>query len=120
MTERSDPLAEEPAPARWWRQRPSVGIAVSLASGAVAMWIASALRPQSAGPSDTIAYLVSLPIALLLPAAAVAGGLIGWQAWQASRGPARAMLLLPMLAAASANMLAIAMFARVIVGFIAR
>lgn len=84
------------------------------------MWVASALAPEIGKPFDALAYLVSLPIALLLPVAALAGALIGWQAWRASDGAARAALALPALAAVSANALAIGIFARVIADLILR
>lgn len=114
-----DQHSNEPA-IRWWRRRPATGVALSLATGAVAIWVASALAPASEQPLDLIAYLVSLPIALLLPAAALAAALIGWQAWRASTGPVRVTLALPALAALSANALAIAIFARVLLGLALR
>ena len=104
----------EPA-TRWWRRRPAAGVASSLGTGAVAIWIASGLAPSGKQPLDLLAYLVSLPIALLLPAAALAAALIGWQAWQASTGPVRAALALPAFAALGVNTLAIMVFARVLV-----
>jgi len=108
-----DHRGNEPA-TRWWRRRPAAGVALSVATGAVAIWVASALAPPSELPLDSLAYLISLPIALLLPAAALAAALIGWQAWQASTGPARAALALPAFAALSANALAIGIFARLL------
>ncbi|MGH8631980.1 MAG: hypothetical protein ACREU7_14630 [Burkholderiales bacterium] len=105
---------------RWWRRRPAAGVAASLATGAVAMWVASALAPASRQPVDALAYLVSLPVALLLPAAALAAALIGWQAWRASMGTARAALALPALAAVTGNALAIGIFARVVAGLALR
>jgi hypothetical protein len=76
------------------------------------MWVASALAPEIEHPVDSLRYLISLPIALLLPAASLVAALIGWQAWQASAGGERLALALPALAALSANALAIALFAR--------
>lgn len=105
---------------RWWRRRPATGVALSLATGATAMWVASALAPTSRQPFDSLAYLVSLPVALLLPVAALAAALIGWQAWRASMGPARAALALPALAAVMANALAIGIFARLVAGLVLR
>lgn len=105
---------------RWWRRRPACGVATSLATGAAGIWVASALAPESKRPFDALAYLVSLPIALLVPVAALAGALIGWQAWRACGGAARAGLALPALAAVSANALAIGIFARVVAELLLR
>jgi len=110
-----DQHASEPSTC-WWRRRPAAGVALSLATGAVAIWVAGALAPTRGQPLDLLAHLISLPIALLLPVAALAAAFIGWQAWQASVGPARAALALPALAAVSANALAIGIFARVLIG----
>ncbi len=78
------------------------------------------LAPKIVQPFDTLAYLVSLPIALLLPAGALSAGLIGWQAWQSSTGTARTALALPAFAAVSANSMAIAIFVHSVAGWLLR
>jgi hypothetical protein len=100
---------------RWWRQRPRLGVAVSLATGVAALWLAQALAAPS--PEARIAYLVSLPIALLLPALAVAAGLMGWQAWRASHSSP--LLAVPALAAMGANLIAVWLFVRIAAGLLA-
>jgi hypothetical protein len=120
MNAADDQETTQPALPRWWRRRPGAGVAVSIATGAVAMWISAALAPSGQQPVDAVVRLVSLPIALLLPAGALAAALIGWQAWRAAEGAARARLALPALAAVSVNALAIGMFARLVAGLVLR
>jgi hypothetical protein len=96
---------------RWWQQRPLLGVMASLALGLATVWIAGSLEPPRA--EERIAYLISLPIALLLPACALAGGYIAWQAWVAS--DKRPALAVPAFLAASANAIAIGLFFRVVV-----
>lgn len=64
-------------------------------------------------------YFVTLPVALLLPAVALAGALMGWDALRASTGPPRRMLLPIFGAALLADTLAIAAFARIVAALFA-
>ncbi|HWQ38543.1 MAG TPA: hypothetical protein VNM24_08020 [Burkholderiales bacterium] len=101
------------SPQRWWQRRPAGGVAFSLAVGAATLWIASALQLPEARDAAVLSYLVSLPIALLLPTLSAAGLLIGWQAWRAAAP--HAWLVVPTLLALLANACALALFLRVMV-----
>ncbi len=99
---------------RWWRRRPWLGVAASLLIGLTALWTALGLAPPARDPASALFYFVTLPIALLLPASAFAGALLGWDALRASSGPPRRMLLPVFGAALLANSLAIAAFVRTV------
>jgi hypothetical protein len=89
-----------------------MGVTASLAGGLSASWIVHALAPPQPGGSAFL-HLVTLPIALLLPALALVAALIGWQAWRASGWSA--WLALPLLAALASHALAVAFFVQIVI-----
>ena len=58
----------------------------------------------------TLSYLLMLPLLLVVPAFSAAGLRLAWLAWFGVRGTTRALIAIVVLAAVSANLLAIARF----------
>ncbi len=56
--------------------------------------------------------MVTLPIALLLPAGAAAAAMLAWSSLAASHGLARAVLAIPAAAAIFVSLVAIGLFVR--------
>lgn len=97
---------------RWWIRRPELGIAAGLITGIAGIWILSALGWPSHASEAAFLYMVTLPIALLLPALALLGTLVVRSSFSALHGRRRLAMALPALAAAASNILAIGMFLR--------
>lgn len=103
-----DSARETPA---WWRRRPLAAVLTSLALGGCALAVVKMLvRPEPG--TGAFVHLVTLPLALLLPALSVAGALIGWQGWRAGGSPL--WLAVPLLAALAAHAFAIGLFMRLV------
>lgn len=58
----------------------------------------------------TLSYLLMLPLLLVVPAFSAAGLRLAWLAWSGVQGTNRALIAIVLLAAVSANLLAIARF----------
>ena len=85
----------------------------SLAVGLCVLWIVRSLDGPREGDSP-LPHLVSLPIALLLPAVSVAAALVGCQSWRAAGSPAWLAALL--IAALGAQALTLGLFVRIVAG----
>ena len=110
-----DSLADDPAasePLRWWKRRPELGIAAGLLTGIAGLSLLRALgRPTQTGEAVFL-YMVTLPIALLLPALSLLGILLVRTCFSEIHGKQRFALAVPAVAAALTNVLAIGMFLR--------
>ena len=107
----ADEVSERAQAPAWWRRNPIAGVMASLALGLCAFALARMLARPESGVSAFV-HLVTLPIALLLPALSVAGALIGWQGWRAGGSPL--WLAVPLLAALAAHALAVGLFLRLV------
>lgn len=58
----------------------------------------------------TLSYLLMLPLLLIVPAFSAAGLRLAWLAWSGVQGAPRTLIAIMVLAAVSANLLAIARF----------
>jgi hypothetical protein len=100
---------------RWWQRSPVLGIAAGLATGVSGIWLLRALGRPAQSADSAFLYMATLPIALMLPALALFGALIGWRSHAALRGPARLAWAAPAVAAVALNILAIGMFLRFVI-----
>ncbi len=103
----------------WWRRRPALGIAASLTAGMSTALLLGALGPPAQGAGAAFVYLVTLPIALLMPALALAAALIAWQALGAARPALRPLLIVPATIAFAANIVSLGMFLRFVLQVLA-
>ncbi|MGH8677526.1 MAG: hypothetical protein ACREUQ_04145 [Burkholderiales bacterium] len=106
--------------ARWWQRQPALSVVVALAVGLLALWLVGVLGAPARSSAAAFLYMVTLPIALLLPAGALAGALLAWSAWGASRGLTRTMLAVPAAAAFIINFIAIGFFVRFVAAIFGR
>lgn len=105
-----DPAETEPL--RWWKRWPELGIAAGLLTGIAGFGLLRALGRPTQTSEATFLYMVSLPIALLLPALALLGTLLVRECFSEIHGRRRLAMALPAAAAAITNVLAIGMFLR--------
>ncbi|MGD2141336.1 MAG: hypothetical protein PVH25_13130 [Burkholderiales bacterium] len=110
----SDEDAGEPGETRprWWLRNPPMGVLSAAILGVATALLAASLKAPDHAPGSTLLYLVILPIALLLPAVALAGMVVAWRALRASHGTQRLILVIPATAAIVLNALAAGLFAR--------
>jgi hypothetical protein len=104
---------------RWWLRNPTIGVLSAAVLGIVTALLAASIRAPESTPGSTLLYLVILPIALLLPTIALAGMLVAWRAFKASRGRYRLMLAVPASFALAMNALAVGLFMRWVVQVLA-
>lgn len=108
-TEPSDEAPERP---RWWRRNPTAGVLATAALGIAAVLVTASIKPPDPAPGSTLVSIVILPIALLLPAIALAGAIVAWNAFQATHGRVRTLLAAPCAVAMILNTAAVVLFAR--------
>ena len=109
ITKASEILPESP---RWWLRHPVVAIMTTAVLGFAAVWVTLSLGRPDSTPGSTLIYIVVLPMALLLPAIALAGALVAWRSFQATSGKLRLVLAIPAATALVLNTAAAGLFIR--------
>lgn len=104
------PQPEDPKIEIWWRRSAPLAAAASLAIGAATFWFGNMLNRVPLDRHATLSYLLMLPLLLIVPALSSAGLRLAWLAWFGSQGATRMLIAIAVLAAAMANLLAIARF----------
>jgi hypothetical protein len=109
------PQREDPRIEPWWRRSAPLAAGASLAIGAATLWFSGMLNRVPLDRHATLGYLLMLPLLLIVPAFSAAGLRLAWLAWLGARGATRTLTAVVVLAAVSANALAIARFGTALV-----
>ena len=94
----------------WWRRSPPLAAAAALAIGLATLWFANMLGRVPLDSQAAFAYLLMLPLLLIVPAFAAAGLRLSWLALRRSHDMSRWIVGAIALAAMAANGFAIAGF----------
>ena len=103
-------LSEENRP--WWRRSPPLAAGAALAIGLGTQWFANMLGRVPLDSHSTFAYLLMLPLLLIVPAFSAAGLRLAWLAYAGRESSLKYMVVALAVSAAIANWLAIAAFAK--------
>ncbi|MBI3527781.1 MAG: hypothetical protein HY067_07410 [Betaproteobacteria bacterium] len=101
-------LSEEIRP--WWRRSPPLAAGAALAIGLGTLWFANMLGRVPLDSHATFGYLLMLPLLLIVPTFSAAGLRLSWLALRGSQNLSRWIIGTIVLAATTANILAIAGF----------
>ncbi len=104
------PEQDDPGIEHWWRRSAPLAAGASLAIGAATLWFGNMLNRVPLERHATMSYLLMLPLLLIVPAFSAAGLRLAWLAWSGARGAPRTLIAIMVLAAVTANLLAIARF----------
>lgn len=104
------PEQEDPRIEPWWRRSALLATGASLAIGAATLWFGNMLNRVPLDEHATLSYLLMLPLLLIVPAFSAAGLRLAWVAWFGAQGTTRMLIAIVVLAAVTANLLAIARF----------
>jgi len=104
------PEREEPGIEPWWRRSAPLAAGASLAIGAATLWFGNMLNRVPLDQHATLSYLLMLPLLLTVPAFSAAGLRLAWLAWFGAQRATRLLIAVLLLAAVTANLLAIARF----------
>jgi hypothetical protein len=100
-------IGEEIRP--WWRRSPMLAASASLAIGLATLWFSNMLGRVPLDSNSTLAYLLMLPLLLIVPAFSAAGLRLSWLALRGHGTPIW-IIGTVVLAAAIANAWAISGF----------
>jgi hypothetical protein len=108
----SSPLPQQDNPGifPWWRRSAPLAAGTSLAIGAATLWFGNMLSRVPLDGHATLSYLLMLPLLLIVPAFSAAGLRLAWLSWFGAQGAMRMAIALVVLAAVTANLLAIVRF----------
>ena len=101
-------LTEEIRP--WWRHSPPLAAGAALAIGIGTLWFANMLGRVPLDSQSRFGYLLMLPLLLIVPAFSAAGLRLSWLALRGSKNIPRWRIGTIVMAAAAANLFAIAGF----------
>lgn len=104
------PEQEDPRIEPWWRRSAPLAAGASLAIGAATLWFGNMLNRVPLDQHATLSYLLMLPLLLIVPVFSAADLRLAWLAWFGSQGTTRMLIAIVVLAAVTANLLAIARF----------
>jgi hypothetical protein len=94
----------------WWRRSPALAASAALAIGLATQWFANMLGRVPLDSQATFAYLLMLPLLLIVPAFSAAGLRLAWLAYAGRESSSKYLIVALGLSAAIANWLAIAGF----------
>jgi hypothetical protein len=101
-------LSEEIRP--WWQRSPPLAAGAALAIGLATQWFANMLGRVPLDSQATFAYLLMLPLLLIVPAFSAAGLRLAWLAYAGRASSSKYVIVALAVSAAIANWLAIAGF----------
>jgi hypothetical protein len=101
-------LSEEIRP--WWKRSPPLAACAALAIGLGTRWFADMLGRVPLDSHATFAYLLMLPLLLIVPAFSAAGLRLAWLAYAGREPSSKYAIVALAVIAAIANWLAIAGF----------
>lgn len=104
------PQQEDPRIEPWWRRSAPLAAGASLAIGAATLWFGNMLNRVPLDQHAALSYLLMLPLLLIVPAFSAAGLRLAWLSWFGAQGATRMLIAIVVLAAVTANLLAIARF----------
>jgi hypothetical protein len=105
------PEQEDPTIEPWWRRSAPLAAGASLAIGVGTLWFGNMLNRVPLDQLSTLSYLLMLPLLLTVPALSAAGLRLAWLAWIGAQHTTKLLIAVVLLAAVTANLLAIARFA---------
>jgi hypothetical protein len=105
------PEQEDPTIEPWWRRSAPLAAGASLAIGVGTLWFGNMLNRVPLDQQSTLSYLLMLPLLLTVPAFSAAGLRLAWLAWIGAQHTTKLFIAVALLAAVTANLLAIARFA---------
>ena len=94
----------------WWQRSPPLAAGAALAIGLATLWFANMLGRVPLDSQAAFAYLLMLPLLLIVPAFSAAGLRLSWLALRGSRDMSQWTIGTIALAATAANGFAIAGF----------
>ena len=103
-------LSEEIRP--WWRRSPPLAAGAALAIGFGTLWFANMLGRVPLDSHATFAYLLMLPLLLIVPAFSATGLSLAWLAYARRESSSKYAVVALAVSAAIANWLAMAGFAK--------
>jgi hypothetical protein len=103
-------LSEEIRP--WWKRSPPLAACAALAIGLGTRWFAGMLGRVPLDSHATFAYLLMLPLLLIVPAFSAAGLRLAWLAYAGRESSSKYAVVALAVSAAIANWLAIAGFVK--------
>ena len=101
-------LSEEIRP--WWQRSAPLAAGAALAIGLATQWFANMLGRVPLDSHATFAYLLMLPLLLIVPAFSAAGLRLAWLAYAGRASSSKYVIVALAVSAAIANWLAIAGF----------
>ena len=104
------PEQDDPGIEHWWRRSAPLAAGASLAIGAATLWFGNMLNRVPLDQHATLSYLLMLPLLLIVPAFSAAGLRLAWLSWFGAQGATRMVIAIVLLAAVTANLLAIVRF----------
>jgi hypothetical protein len=104
--------ADDSAPAlRWWERSAPLAAGAALVIGFAGIWYSGMLGRLPLDRQSAFAFMLLLPMLLIVPAFSLAALRLAWSAWRNRSAPARPIVMFAALGAAFVNLLALGRFA---------
>jgi hypothetical protein len=91
----------------WWRRSAPMAAGASFAIGVATLWFGNMLNRVPLDQHATLSYLLMLPLLLTVPAFSAAGLRLASLAWLGAQRATKLLIAVVLLAAVTANLLAI-------------